>query len=66
MVFLPVLSVKVNLSVEPSVIEVCLFPRNPNNVMQLVYTQYEITKDFVIMKMQTIFEEWIEVQSVIR
>ena len=52
MVFLPVLFVKVNLSVKPSVIKVCFFQNNPNRVIQLVYKQYEIAKDVVMMEMQ--------------
>ena len=28
------------------------FPKNPNHVMQLVYKQYEISKDVVMMAMQ--------------
>ena len=52
MVFLPVLSVKVNLSVKPSVIKVCL-KKNLDHVMQLVCKQYEIAKDAVMMEMQT-------------
>ena len=51
MVFLPVLSVKDNLSVKPSVIKVRFF-KNLNHVMQLVYKQYEIAKDVVMMEMQ--------------
>ena len=50
MVFLPVWSVKVNLSVKPSVIKEWL--KNPHNAMQLVYKQYEIAKDVVMMEMQ--------------
>ena len=49
MVFLPVLSAMVNLSVKPSVIK-CL--KNLNHVMQLVYKQYEIAKDVVMMEIQ--------------
>ena len=50
MVFLPVLSVKVNLSVKPSVIKVC-FEKYLNHVIQLVYKQCEIAKDITMMEM---------------
>ena len=49
MVFLPVLPVKEKLSVKPSGM---LFPKNVNHVMQLVYKQYEISKDAAMMEMQ--------------
>ena len=52
MVFLPVLFVKVNLYVKPSVITVCFVQKNPNNDMQLVYRQYEIAEDIALMEMQ--------------
>ena len=50
MVFLPVLSVKVNLYVKSSVINVCI--KNPNHVMQSVYKQHEIVKDVIMMEIQ--------------
>ena len=52
MVFLPVLYVKVNLSVNPSVVKVCCTHKGQNHVMQLVYKQYEVTKDDAMMEMQ--------------
>ena len=51
MVLLPVLSVKVNLSVKPSD-KGMLFQKNPNHVMQLVYKLYEIAIDVAMMEMQ--------------